>query len=216
MKDIAICGNGGLAREITCLIAALNAVESRWRFIGYFNEYDPDGCCEYGRVIGGIDQLNAWPTPLDIAIGVGDPAKLAKISAEITNPLVGLPNLISPAATIFDPANMRMGRGNVVFPGAVLSCGVRLGDCNFINYGVTVGHDARLGSYNALMPGVRISGAARVGDRCFFGLNSAVLQGLAVADGARLGAGAILIRDAEPGRLYLGIPARAADNPSRP
>lgn len=208
MRDIAICGSGGLAREITCLISALNAREPRWRFIGYFNEYDPDGCCEYGRVIGGIDELNAWPTPLDVVIGVGSPAKLAKISAEITNPMVGMPNLVSPDATVFDPERLRMGRGNVIFPGAVVSCGVELGDCNFINYGVTVGHDARIGSCCALMPGVRISGAARVGDRCFFGLNSAVLQGLTVGADVTLGAGAILIRDAEPGRLYLGVPAK--------
>jgi len=212
MKDIAICGSGGLAREITCLIAMINAVEPRWRFIGYFNEYDPDGSCEYGRVIGGIDDLNAWPQPLDVVIGVGNPAKLAKISAEITNPLVGLPNIIAPQATLLDPAALRMGRGNVIMPGCLISCNVEMGDCNFVNYGTTVGHDARLGSCNAIMPGVRVSGAVTIGDRCFFGLNSAVLQGLTVADDVRVGAGAILIRDAEADNLYLGVPAVKAQS----
>ena len=60
-----------MAREITCMLRHINAVRPRWRFIGYFNEYDPEGHCEYGRVIGGIDELNAWPTPLDVVIGIG-------------------------------------------------------------------------------------------------------------------------------------------------
>ena len=209
LKDIAICGNGGMAREITCMLHHINAVRPRWRFIGYFNEYDPEGHCEYGRVIGGIDELNAWPTPLDIVIGIGDPAKLAKVSAEITNPLVELPNVISPHAILLDPDNLRMGRGNIITAGCIVSCNVEMGDCNLLNCSTFVGHDTRLGSCNAIMPGVRVSGAVTIGDGCFMGANSTILQGLLVGSGARIGAGAVVIRDALPGRLYVGVPATA-------
>ena len=40
------------------------------------------------------------------------------------------------------------------------------------------------------------------------GAGSTILQGLTVEDGATIGAGAVLTKNAERGKTYVGVPAR--------
>jgi acetyltransferase-like isoleucine patch superfamily enzyme len=48
-----------------------------------------------------------------------------------------------------------------------------------------------------------------IGNANFFGLNSAVLQGLEIGSGVRLGAGSVLMKNALSANcLYFGNPAR--------
>ena len=81
MKDIVICGAGGFAREIACVINAINNKEQKWNFLGFI-EADPalkGTSNEYGSIIGNDDELNNWDKPIDVVIGVGSPLLLKKI-----------------------------------------------------------------------------------------------------------------------------------------
>ena len=68
MKEIAVYGAGGLGRETVCLLQKINSQQKNWDFIGFFDDGQPVGTLnEYGRVLGGICELNAWKKELNVA-----------------------------------------------------------------------------------------------------------------------------------------------------
>ncbi|MGN0206247.1 MAG: NeuD/PglB/VioB family sugar acetyltransferase [Muribaculaceae bacterium] len=215
MKDIAIFGAGGFGREVACLIRIINESldEPRWNFIGFFddNESLKGTCNEYGSVIGGRKELNQWKTPLDIAIAIGSPKVLKLVAEDITNPLVDFPNVIAPSVTWLDKHNVRIGKGNIICSGCLISCNVTIGDFNVFNGFIPVGHDASIGNYNVIMPSCNISGGVIFGECNFMGVKSAVLQYLKIGNNTRIGAGSVVMRNTKDGYLYIGIPAQKLD-----
>lgn len=215
MKDIAIFGAGGFGREVACLIKRINESldEPRWNFIGFFddNEALKGSRNEYGCVIGGRKELNQWETPLDIAIAIGSPKVLKLVAEDITNPLIDFPNVIAPGVTWLDKNNVRIGKGNIICSGCLISCNVTIGDFNVFNGYIPVGHDARIGKYNVIMPSCNISGGVEFGDCNFIGVKSAVLQYLKIGNNTRIGAGSVVMRNTKDGYLYIGIPAQKLD-----
>lgn len=69
MKDLAIYGAGGFGREVACLIKRINAVKPTWNLIGFFDDGKEIGTeNEYGKILGGIKELNAWNKPLNVGV----------------------------------------------------------------------------------------------------------------------------------------------------
>lgn len=213
MKDIAIYGAGGFGREVFCLINKINAVEATWNVIGFFDDGKEKGAPvgHYGTVLGGISEVNAWPSELALVVAVGSTANMLKITAGVTNPKISFPNIIHPEVVFSDRDSMQMGQGNIVQRGSAFSCDVTIGDFNVFNGGTVLGHDVQMGSCNILMPAVRISGETRVGNGNFFGIASIVLQGLKVGNGVTLGAGSVLLTKPKDGKLYMGNPAKKTE-----
>lgn len=215
MKDIAVFGAGGFGREVACLIRLINESleEPRWHFIGFFDDdAELKGTSnEYGKVLGGKTELNAWETPLDIAIAIGTPNVLKLVTEGINNPNVDFPNVIAPNVQWLDKNNVRMGKGNLVCSGCLISCNVEIGNFNIFNGFVPIGHDTTIGNYNVVMPSCNISGGIKMGDCNFMGVKSVVLQYLKVGNSVRLGAGSVLMHNAKDGYLYVGNPAEKID-----
>lgn len=215
MKDIAIFGAGGFGREVACLIRLINESldEPRWNFIGFFddNESLKGTRNEYGSVIGGRKELNQWNTPLDIAIAIGSPKVLKLVAEDITNPLIDFPNVIAPSVTWLDKNNVRIGKGNIICSGCLISCNVTIGNFNIFNGFIPVGHDASIGNYNVIMPSCNISGGVVFGECNFMGVKSAVLQYLKIGNNTRIGAGSVVMRNTKDGYLYIGVPAQKLD-----
>lgn len=215
MKDIAIYGAGGFGREVACLIRLINESldEPRWNQIGFFddNKGIKGTTNEYGKVLGGMETLNAWKTPLDIAIAVGNPQVVKKIAEGVNNSLVDFPNIIAPSVTWLDKRNVRMGKGNLLCSGCLVSCNIEIGNFNVFNGCIPIGHDTRIGNYNVIMPSCNISGGITMGDCNFMGVKSAVLQYLKIGNNTRIGAGAVVMRNTKDGYLYIGIPAQKLD-----
>lgn len=212
MKDIAVFGAGGLGREVACLIRLINESleEPRWDLIGFFDDNkELEGTCnEYGRVLGGRAELNAWDKPLDVVIAIATPKVVKFVAEGITNPLIDFPNVIAPNTQWLDEDNVRMGKGNLICSGCLISCNVDLGNFNILDEFITVGHDTNIGNYNVVMPACNISGGIEMGDCNFMGVKSVVLQYLKVGNNVRIGAGAIVMHDTEDDSLYVGIPAK--------
>ena len=140
MKDLAIYGFGGFGREIASIIHSINRVEPQWNIIGFFDDgVEPDKANRYGKVLGGLDTLNAWSTSLNVVMAIASPAILQKLTSAIHNPNVIYPNIIAPTVLFFDAGTVQMGQGNVLCHNCRVSCDVELGNFNLLNGAVSLG-----------------------------------------------------------------------------
>lgn len=211
MKDIAIFGAGGLSKEIASLLERINKVEELWNLIGFFDDnsqlLDRD-VSHYGKVIGNIDTLNSWQTPLAICIAIGNPHNLRNVRERITNPLISFPNIISPRVGYADIVSFKIGEGNIIQEGCWMSNDVTIGNFNLLNGDIVLGHDVEVGDYNVLMPDIRVSGDVTIGMCNLIGVGSIILQQITISENVTLGAGAVLMTKPKNGCTYLGNPAK--------
>lgn len=210
MKDLAIYGGGGLGKELATMIPIVDPEGTRWNFLGYFDDMKATGASvsHFGTVVGDIEALNNWPTPIDIIIGVGSPTGRKVIREKIKNPLVAFPNFIDPDFKIGDPEGFKIGEGNVITSGCIVTADVTIGNYNLLNGSVVVAHDDVVGDYNVFMPDVRVSGEVTIGDCNLFGGRSFIIQQTKIGNNIRLGAGSVLMTKPKDGRTYIGVPAK--------
>lgn len=208
MKDIAIYGAGGFGRETACRLWRINEKQPMWNLIGFFDDGKEKGSRnEYGEILGGMTELNAWPTPLAVVIAIGNPKIVYTLVQKMNSPLIEFPNIIEPNVGYADRSNFSIGKGNILGGGCWFSCNVKIGDFNVFNGSVMVGHDVVIGNYNSIMPYVRISGQVNLGNRNLLGVSSIVLQGIKITEDVVLGAGSVLMRKPKKESTYVGNPA---------
>ena len=191
------------------IINHINTNEPTWNIVGYIDDGVTKGTeCKYGKVLGDIDVLNSWETPVSVVVAVGSPKYLELLPSKITNPLIDFPNIVAPNVFYFDKDSVSMGKGNIVTFGCRFSCDVQLGDFNVLDGCISLGHDVVIGNNNMLFPEVRISGQTVLGDRNYFGSRCFVSQGLRIGNDNRFGAGSFVLRKIKDGGLYMGNPAK--------
>lgn len=210
MKNLAIYGAGGFGKEVFCLIQRINAQNPQWNVIGFFDDGKDKNTLisHFGKVIGGMEELNKWDSELSIVIAIGNPSTLKKIREKITNDRISFPNLIDPSVFFADHYSFKIGEGNIILRNCTFSCDVSVGDFNVMNGAVSLGHDVRLGSFNGIMPGTRISGGVNIGNENFFGVGSIVLQQIKIGNHVKVGAGAVIMTKPKDNNLYIGNPAK--------
>ena len=214
MKKIAIYGAGGLGREVAGGIQRINiGGREQWQIVGFYDDRLPVGTSvsHYGKVLGGMDELNAVEEPLALAIAVGAPATRKRIFERITNPNITFPNLIAPSFRILDPSTFKIGQGNIIQDNCSVTCDVEIGNYNVFNGSNAMGHDVKVGDYNVLMPGVRLSGEVTTGNCNLLGVDSVVLQRVKIGSNVTLGAGSVLMTKPKDGNTYIGVPAKKFD-----
>ena len=210
MKKIAIYGAGGFGREVAALIFAINKKTPTWNIIGFFDDGVEKGTLNshYGKVLGGMDELNNWDTPLDLAVAIGTPASLKYVVERIKNPNVNFPNVIHPDFLYSDPETFSIGKGNIINRGCSASCDVTIGNFNVVNSNIGLGHDNKIGNFNVFMPSVGISGEVTFGECNLVGVGAIILQQIKIGNNVRIGAGAVLMTKPKDGNTYIGNPAK--------
>lgn len=213
MKKIAIYGAGGFGREVACLLNKINEVQPSWEMIGFFDDGIEIGkdISHFGKVLGGINELNGWPEEISIALAIGNPKTIQSVVSKITNPDIHFPNIIAPTVYFADLETFKIGRGNIIQKHCSFSCDVTIGDFNVMDGADVFGHDDVVGSFNTFMPAMRISGEVTIGNCNFFGVGSIILQQVKVGNNIRLGAGSVLMRNPKDGYLYMGNPAKKTE-----
>ena len=208
MKDVVIYGAGDYGREIACVLKRINKIESVWNLVGFIDDVKPVGTQnEYGKVLGGIDALNSYDGPINVVLSIGSPSAVKAITAKITKKDVEFPNIIAPDVVFLDENNYKIGKGNVLCAGCLVSCNARIGDFNTFNDFVSIGHDTVIGNCNSFMTATRISGNVTIGNGNFFGVNCCVLQRLKIGDNTTIAAGSAVMRRTKDGFTYIGVPA---------
>lgn len=216
MQDIAIYGAGGHGRELACLLLEMNQTavhkgqEQPWNIVGFYDDGIAKGTSvsHYGKILGGINELNAYPQPLALVLAIGNPNTKKKIAENITNSNIRFPNIILSDTWYADKSTFKIGKGNIIGGKCIISCDVKIGDFNLLNGSVNIGHDVIVGDYNAFMPGVRVSGEVHIGSRNLLGVGSIILQQIKIGDGVTLGAGGVLLTKPKNDSTYIGNPAK--------
>ena len=104
------------------------------------------------------------------------------------------------------------------FTGIEIHPAAQIGQGFFIDHGmgVVIGETAEIGNYVTLYQGVTLGGTGKqggkrhptLGNQIVVGVGASVLGAITVGDGARIGGGAVVVKDVPPYATAIGVPAR--------
>jgi len=110
--------------------------------------------------------------------------------------------------------NVELGENSFIFEGNVIQPFVRVGNNCILWSGNHVGHRTVVCDNVFVASHAVISGYCEIGENSFVGVNATFNDHVKVAADNVIGAGALVTRDTEPGRIYVGSPARAVPGKS--
>jgi sugar O-acyltransferase (sialic acid O-acetyltransferase NeuD family) len=110
--------------------------------------------------------------------------------------------------------NAKIGQNTFIFENNVIQPYVTIGDNCILWSGNHVGHRTVIHNHVFIASHSVISGYCDIGESCFIGVNTTFNDGVKVGESAVIGSGALVARDAEAGKVYVGTPARAVPNKS--
>lgn len=152
------------------------------------------------------EALRDLPPKFEFVIAVGNNSIRHEIAKNL-QALGGSPvTIIHPFSFVSSTADI--GAGSVVFAGAVVQSGCRLGEHVIINTGTSVDHDCHVGDFVHLCPGVRLAGNVSIGTGTMLGVGTAVIPGLEIGSWTTVGAGSVVVRSLPGGVTAFGNPAR--------
>lgn len=208
LSPIAIFGAGGQGREILQLLRQINAVTPRWECIGWFDDGVPKGEVIAGLpVLGGVNELNAWPTTLAVAMAIAWPTTKAKVVGLINNDKLSFPVLIHPSVDV-EEAEVSIGEGTIITQACRFTVNIRLGRFVLLNLGTILTHDVVIEDYCSIMPSVNVSGAVEVGSSTYVGTGVQIIQLLKIGAQSIIGAGSVVTRDIPANCTAVGVPAK--------
>ena len=101
--------------------------------------------------------------------------------------------------------------------------GAEIGRRFFIDHGsgVVIGETTEIGNDVLLYQGVTLGGTGKekgkrhptIGNKVVIGADAIVLGAIEIGEGARIGAGSVVVKDVPPGAVVVGIPGRAVEMP---
>ena len=105
--------------------------------------------------------------------------------------------------------NVEIGENSFIFENNVIQPFVRIGNNCILWSGNHVGHRTVLRDNVFVASHAVISGYCDIGENSFIGVNTTFNDHITVARDNVIGSGALVTRDTEPGRVYVGAPAKA-------
>ncbi len=206
-------GAGGHAQEVAWALAEHERGRGATYELAFFDDALPIGPVASG--LGGIvGPLAAIADHADrrgalLVLGVGLPRLKMRLTERLEPLGLAWATVVHPGAVI--GPNVEIGAGSYVAAGAIVTVNVRLGAFVTVNMHAQVAHDGVVAAHATLHPNAHVAGNVTIGAGAELGTSSVVLPGLTVGAGAVLGAGGVAIASLDPGRTYVGVPARASD-----
>jgi sugar O-acyltransferase (sialic acid O-acetyltransferase NeuD family) len=212
MSPIYIIGSGGFAKEVFWLIEEINNVRPTFSFQGFIDFKQKDNSLILAQKEYSIFDEEEWlnqhvnnPESINLAIGIGNPASIRKVSEKFKS--FDFPNIIHPSFKGYSPS-IKLGIGNLITAGCIFTVNINIGSFNIFNLNTTVGHDVIIGNGNVINPGCNISGATNIGNFNLLGTNSTILQNVTIEDNTILGAASLANKNIESNKVAVGIPAK--------
>ncbi|WP_022824076.1 acetyltransferase [Hymenobacter norwichensis] len=209
VRPLAIFGAGGLGREVLVLVHQINEQRPTWHLTGFYDDVRPAADTLHGLpYLGTAADLNATPSPLHVAVAVGNSQSRAAVVRQLTAPTLSFATLIHPSVACAPYQQLQIGAGCVIGQGCILTTDIVLGQHVLLNLGCTVGHDAVLEDFCSLMPHANIGGAAHLATGVYLGTNATVINQVRVGAHTIVGAGAVAVRDLPAHCTAVGVPAQ--------
>ncbi len=210
MRDIVVIGASGLAKEAAFLLKDINSEENKWNILGFIDNDENN----IGKIINGFEVIGTdkWFNNLDTSIcavfAIGNPLVVQNLSKKLVgNNFLKFPNIVHPGV-VGDWENIKMGIGNVICAGNVLTTSIVIGDFNYFNLSCTLGHDLIIGNGNIINPMVSISGGVKIEDGILIGTGTQILQYLTISKNLIVGASSLVTKDLVTPGTYIGVPAK--------
>jgi sugar O-acyltransferase (sialic acid O-acetyltransferase NeuD family) len=207
MSPVWIIGTGGFAKEVYFLIKSSTNFEVAGFIEKNLEEKESGFVKFFKEKIHVVDQeyfLSNFKKE-NVCVGVGNPTVRKEIHEKFK--FFEFPNIIHKNA-IFDSENIKIGYGNIVTAGCILTTCIEVGNLNVFNLNTTIGHDTKIGDYNVFNPSVNISGNCVIGSTNLFGVGSVILEKKVVGNNSVLGANSTLLSNMEDNVVYVGSPAK--------
>lgn len=209
MGDIAIFGVGGLGREVLTLVKNINNVAPVWNIVGFFDDGHEKGEMFNGYPnLGNTEDLNHWPTPISVAIAIGNSLVRKQVHSRLNNPMIDYPTLIHPSAWIGDGEYVQIGKGCIICAGVKITTNVRINNFVILNLQCTLGHDSFIKDFVSIMPTVNISGEVTIGECVNVGAAATIINRLEIGEYSIVGAGAVLTKTLPAHCTAVGVPAK--------
>jgi sugar O-acyltransferase (sialic acid O-acetyltransferase NeuD family) len=98
--------------------------------------------------------------------------------------------------------NVTIGENCFIFENNTLQPFVKIGDNVVLWSGNHIGHNTIIRENCFIASHVTVSGFCEIGANCFLGVNSTIINNVAVARDCFVGAGALIQKDTEEGKVY--------------
>ena len=208
MTDIVIVGAGGLGKDVQWLLERINEIEETWNILGYVDDGIKAGSLvDDLPILGAVDYLLEYKKELAVVCAVASVKTRHRIIKKLEqNAKLVFPNIIDPSALL--SKRIKMGRGNIILAGNILSVDIRMEDFCIFNADCTIGHDVVMESYVTVYPSANISGCVEIGHETEIGTGCHIIQGIKVGSGTIVGAGAVVIRELPSCCTAVGNPAK--------
>ena len=192
LLEPVIIGAGGFAREIFAEVKLQYGKELK---MYVDDEYLQDG----------LYKLSDFDSKAQSAlIGVGNPIDKQSLIGKLPNDTVFW-NYISPRAYV---NNLKMGYGNFICAGTIITTNVKLGNHVHLNLNTTVGHDAILGDFVTTAPNVNISGNVTIKDGVYLGTACCIKEKITICENVILGMNSTVVKNIEEEGTYIGTPIK--------
>ncbi len=206
-KRLILVGCGAFARELINWVEDLADLGKSISVSGFLDD-NPNALHGFPYSVPSLGTISSFtPQPGDqLLMAIGDPKAKKSLFVELKNKGATFATLIHPSAVIARSA--RLGEGVVLCPQAIVSADAVVGDLCAINCNASLGHDVQLGNFSTLSTHVDLTGWVQVEECVFFGSGASVLPKVKIGTGARIGAGAVVIRSVPADAVVYAPPAK--------
>jgi sugar O-acyltransferase (sialic acid O-acetyltransferase NeuD family) len=198
---LLLAGAGRFAEEVTDLALDCGIDVAAW-----IEGIDPARADSNRRPpVIWVDDQAAFRPDLPFAPAIGAVARRALVE-RLCREGRALASIVHPSAVIARSAVIEPGC--VIFPNVVVGARTRIGQGTIVNRGALVGHHTTIGAGSFLGPGANVAGGVVLGEEVYIGMAGVVRDDRSVAARAVVGAGAVVVKDVDPGVTVVGLPAR--------
>lgn len=204
-----LVGAGDLGREIVSWVSTNPELSDRYEWEGVIDDgYDAQTFSGSKMHIPFLGRIQDYQPNPHCKLVMGIASAQAKLSISKALQASGgiFETLIHPSAII--GANVKIGTGTVIMPGAVISCDASLGEMVLINSCSSIGHDVVIGDGTTVSGNCDLAGYVKVGVGVFFGSRSGAIPKTTIEDFAKVAAGSTVFRRVKAGQTVIGVPAK--------